>query len=138
MLEKIFEEAMKTPYDQRVVRAKENSHTVLEYMKQYGKKEEAATVYLSVIAAFAGADGRFEEKEYLFLKDVFGFDVEAEKLAVVIRFYNTPSMIDSIEKLMDAASEDIKKAFAMLGVDVCASDGEMSEREKELIERFLF
>lgn len=128
--------ATESGYEETVARAKKNASAIIGYFSEYSDRREAVAVCLLIIASFTGADGDFDDREYRFLCDVFGFDYEKESLGLLVRAYGKNSTADRLDDLMDRAPAEIREAFIALGVDICAINGGVSVEEKALIEKY--
>ena len=133
-LQELFQKAVDTPYEQRVLLAKESLGKCYAHLNAIngGDKDTSADALTLFLAGIISVDGKYSAKEAQMVSAIFGKDIIADVLDIL-----TPEIFEDMDKLVDSLPEDTKLEFCTLALSILAVDGELTVDEQSYLYKLL-
>lgn len=132
----IFDNYQKASEEERISAAKEATSFVLTELNQIIADTEASIkVFLIAISTFICADGIVNQAEYKFVKNYTGIEVSFNDFFEIMKGGLDDELINDFEYLLDNASPEFKQNMLIIGACICASNGNITSKEQNLIIR---
>lgn len=136
-LKKLYQDVVNLGDKEKIALGYEAEQTVIKYLIDNFKAEDAAVVYAMLIGTYVGVDGKISAEEYAFCKAVFEIDLPAEEFCNMIESTCTVENIELMDRVMDDAPADVKSAFVTLGLALCSIDNTITAAEQALLTKYL-
>ena len=147
-LHEVYQEVLDAPYYRRVSIGKEQVRILSQYIKNYisfseleWDKESATLIALiGALRRFIGADGVFDRYEHEFLNSIFETSFDYDKMLGLLNtdVLSSYQADNAFGEFFDDAPANIRHSFAILGLLICVSDGELTVEEQRRIEQLLY
>ncbi len=131
----IYQEVVNMTPEEKIKYARQASSEVIGYLSS--SFNNPGGIYLMLIGTYVGSDGYIDQAEFSFCRSVFGFESSYEEFVKIVRLACKPSSIESIDKLIDRAPKEVKAAFVLLGVAICACNDAITVDEQQLLAKYI-
>jgi len=135
-IDELFQAAVDMPQAERIADARKNLAIVLNYFTTLQEKGYGAVATAALISTFVAADGRISAGEFQFVQDVLEGGVDYETFYNSVQAAVDTNQVAEMDKIIDKAPHDIKKAFLHLCLDFLACDGTITASEIKLINKY--
>lgn len=113
-----------------------NGAKLIEKMDEFYKdQDESFAKFMTIYGSFVAIDSKVTQEEYEFFIKITGVSASYDEFLDAIKDSSKYNVIEAIDQFVDA-NEDMKELVINMGLAICAYDGEISEEEKVLIEKY--
>ena len=138
-LEQIYQEYLNMDEATRVGRGKIAASKILYYLiNEAGlTKREAVVILICIIKLFVSYDKMVTEEECNLFNEVTGTEFSLEKFKGIVDDKVDAEDTAALDGIIDAFPTLLKGEVCVLGLLFLASDGKISEEEREIFERVM-
>lgn len=113
-----------------------NGAKLIEKMDDFYKdQDESFAKFMTIYGSFVTIDSKVTQEEYELFTKITGVSASYNEFLDAIKDSSKYNVIEAIDQFVDA-NEDMKELVINMGLAICAYDGEISEEEKVLIEKY--
>ncbi len=134
--EKTYKEYLGYSKEKLIEIGKENGQKLIETMdKMYGDQDKSFAAFMKIYGTFVAIDLDVKEEEYNIFRTITGVDSSYLEFVDACKQSYDFDVIKEVDYLVDH-NKEIKLLVNDLGLAICAYDGEITDEEKALIERY--
>lgn len=113
-----------------------NGTVLIEKMdKFFNNQDESFAKFMKIYGSFVTVDSNVTQEEYELFRKITGVSASYNEFVEAIADSNKYDVIEAIDQFVDANLE-MKKLVVTMGLVICAYDGEITDEEKVLIEKY--
>lgn len=114
----------------------ENGAALIDFMDSlYDDKDKSFAVFMKIYGSFVAIDLNINQEEYDMFRNITAVSASFNEFADAVKQSFDYDVINELDSMIDA-NVKIKDLVIKLGLAICAYDGNISEEEKSLIERY--
>lgn len=112
-------------------------HLLKEFKNLHKDEKECAKDLKGIIALFTGADNVIQVEEHRYFNNIFNSNVTSTSFMNHMEKELINSSIEKVDNLIESLSEEGKASACVLGLCFLASDGILTEEEKQVFEKII-
>ena len=136
-LEDLMKEMINMPRDLRVNLTRAAVKDIITDSVNFLDEEQCTVLMLNIAKLFIGADNKFSVDEYRLIKEVYEVNMPYEDFYEFVKDAGNPDFIEFMDGLIDALPHELKIKICTFGMFILASDGTVTDAEKELFKKIL-
>ena len=136
--DKEMEGFLTLPYEDRVKEGRIVVSKIFEMCKKGGLSEEDTFLFFRFFTKlFVSADQVLNGQEYDYFIDITGFNIDKVEFLNMVNYGADPDFIDDCIELIKMCNKEERAIVCLYGALLTVSDGKLSIKEIEIIERLL-
>ena len=138
-LEEIYQNYVKMDKETRIGRAKVAASKILHYLIHEAglTKKEAAVILICIVKLFVSYDKMVSEEECELFNEVVGTEFTLNQFKEIVDEKVEEEDTAALDGIIDGFPTRLKGEVCVLGLTFIASDGEISNEEREIFERVM-
>ena len=113
-----------------------NGAMLIEKMDNFfNNQDESFAKFMKIYGSFVAVDSNVTQEEYELFRQITGVSASYNEFVEAIADSNKYDVIEAIDQFVDANLE-MKELVVTMGLVICAYDGEITDEEKALIEKY--
>ncbi|MCR4660418.1 MAG: hypothetical protein K5765_00255 [Clostridia bacterium] len=136
-INELYSQALKKSYEEKVTEGKMYAKEIVKYFNTiYEVRAENDYIFMKLLCAFLGADGKLTQDEFKYIQDIFEKELDFLKIQDFLQNMQIDDTKELIYMLTETSPEIVRISICKLGTVLSTVDGEITKPEKEFIKMF--